>query len=342
MGRRSGLAGQAMQGVQQPVSVQSELDESRFDACDDQPGVPGSGQPAPGTGRAGPGQAEHEGAAGRAGNREYGCAGIHDVTVAGAGGPADPFGYPLVLSRSTGICMRLPPFLVRPTILPVSDLGEQLDLVGRGTRLSASGVVSLVPAPPGTAVAAVLAFTAHHLIAADVDPALLTSWLGSTKGSAEIGRPMQPDFLAALGAHLNAKAGGQDVLLVTTGTGDREAADQYAAKRDPEGMDHPRAVRAVRYREDVRVATMPGGLVTIGRGLAGRWEISVEVDPPRRGAGIGRALATQGRTLVPAGAVLWAQVHPANVASMRAFLAAGYRPVGAEVLFTRLPPPPIP
>jgi RimJ/RimL family protein N-acetyltransferase len=30
---------------------------------------------------------------------------------------------------------------------------------------------------------------------------------------------------------------------------------------------------------------------------------------------------------------LWAQVAPANVASLRAFLAAGYRPVGAEVLF---------
>ena len=28
-----------------------------------------------------------------------------------------------------------------------------------------------------------------------------------------------------------------------------------------------------------------------------------------------------------------AQVAPANVASLRAFLAAGYRPVGAEVLF---------
>jgi hypothetical protein len=33
------------------------------------------------------------------------------------------------------------------------------------------------------------------------------------------------------------------------------------------------------------------------------------------------------------GAPLWAQVAPANTASLRAFLAAGYRPVGAEVLF---------
>ena len=33
------------------------------------------------------------------------------------------------------------------------------------------------------------------------------------------------------------------------------------------------------------------------------------------------------------GVQLWAQVAPANTASLRAFLAAGYRPVGAEVLF---------
>jgi hypothetical protein len=36
---------------------------------------------------------------------------------------------------------------------------------------------------------------------------------------------------------------------------------------------------------------------------------------------------------VPDGAPLWAQVAPANVASLLAFLGAGYRPVGAEILF---------
>jgi hypothetical protein len=36
---------------------------------------------------------------------------------------------------------------------------------------------------------------------------------------------------------------------------------------------------------------------------------------------------------VPGGAPLWAQVAPANTASLRSFLAAGYRPAGAEVVF---------
>ena len=45
------------------------------------------------------------------------------------------------------------------------------------------------------------------------------------------------------------------------------------------------------------------------------------------------ALAAAAPALVPGGERVWAQVAPANVASLRAFLAAGYRPVGAEVLF---------
>ena len=44
------------------------------------------------------------------------------------------------------------------------------------------------------------------------------------------------------------------------------------------------------------------------------------------------ALARAARHLVPAGEPLWAQVAPANAASVRAFLAAGFTPVGAEVL----------
>ena len=218
----------------------------------------------------------------------------------------------------------------------MTDLAERLELVGRGRPLPATGEVTLLPGPAGgAAVAAVLGFTAHHLIAADLDPDWLRSALDPTTDNAEIGRPMQPGFLAELGVHLHARPGGQDVLLVSTGTSDLDCLDPDAANVNPAALDHPRADRALRYRDDVRVATKPGGLVTIGRGLADRWEISIEVETSHRGGGMGRALAEYGRTLVPGGALLWAQVHPANVASLRVFLAAGYRPVGAEVLFTR-------
>jgi hypothetical protein len=43
---------------------------------------------------------------------------------------------------------------------------------------------------------------------------------------------------------------------------------------------------------------------------------------------------TAAPAFVPDGAALWAQVATANTASLRAFLAAGYRPVAAEVLFS--------
>jgi L-amino acid N-acyltransferase YncA len=61
--------------------------------------------------------------------------------------------------------------------------------------------------------------------------------------------------------------------------------------------------------------------------------VAVEVDEDHRGRGLGRALAAAARHLVPGGAPLWAQITPGNAASVRAFLAAGYQPVGAEVLF---------
>ncbi|CAA9294328.1 MAG: FIG01123873: hypothetical protein [uncultured Corynebacteriales bacterium] len=90
--------------------------------------------------------------------------------------------------------------------------------------------------------------------------------------------------------------------------------------------------RAERYRVDVRAWEVPGALLILGRGLAGRWEVAVEVEPSHRDLGIGRALVAAAPALVPPGETLWAQVSPANVASLRAFLAAGYRPVAAEIL----------
>ena len=66
--------------------------------------------------------------------------------------------------------------------------------------------------------------------------------------------------------------------------------------------------------------------------MAGRWEVALEVEPGYRGKGLGRELAAAARHLVPEGTPLWAQIAPGNAASVRAFLAAGFRPVGAEAL----------
>ena len=51
-------------------------------------------------------------------------------------------------------------------------------------------------------------------------------------------------------------------------------------------LDHPRVRRALVHRTEVRIWATPdgAGLLTVGRGVAGRWEVSLEVEPARTGA----------------------------------------------------------
>ena len=78
------------------------------------------------------------------------------------------------------------------------------------------------------------------------------------------------------------------------------------------------------------------GLLTLGRGLAGRLELSVELhDATDRNGGAGRALIRRRPCRRrPPGELVWAQVSPGNAASLRAFLACGFVPIGSEVLIT--------
>lgn len=98
---------------------------------------------------------------------------------------------------------------------------------------------------------------------------------------------------------------------------------------------HPRAVRTRRYRRQVRIWETAGGeaVLVLGRGLAGRWAVAFEVAPGARGRNLGRRPAETARALVPDGEDVSVQVAPGNVPSLRAVLAAGFVPVGAEILF---------
>ena len=187
----------------------------------------------------------------------------------------------------------------------------------------ADGSVAVLPAPLG-ARAVVVGGTAWHVVAADVDP----EWVAARVADDRITAPLSARFLAALADRVGHEPGTLDAVLVApSGTSDLELI--------PAEIDHPRVERALLHRSDVCIWSTPegSGLLTLGRGVAGRWEVSMEVDPACRARGLGTSLARAARVLVPEGAPLWAQVAPANVASLRAFLAAGYRPVGAEVLF---------
>jgi GNAT superfamily N-acetyltransferase len=195
--------------------------------------------------------------------------------------------------------------------------------VEHGEFPPADGGLSLVPQPDARQ-AAVLGFTGHIVVAADID----APWLSRYLRPGELSEAFTPPFLGTIAGHLSRRVSAIDVvLLAPPASGAAELT--LCSESDP---DHPRVRRALRYRDDVTVWSTPGGVLILGRGLAGRWEVAVEVEPTYRGRGLGRALAAAARKLVPEGRPIWAQVAPGNAASVRAFLAAGYQVVGQEAL----------
>jgi RimJ/RimL family protein N-acetyltransferase len=189
----------------------------------------------------------------------------------------------------------------------------------RGRFPPADGAVDVVPVPDGE-LEAVLALTGHAVIQADigVEDALQA-------GADGFGGATSPAFLLWL-------AGGgwissHDVVLWAAATGEADAP-----AKTTEFDDHPRVVAARRIRRDVRVHGDDHGIVTIGRGLGDQWELGVQIASEHRGSGSGRRLIAAARALRPLGEPLFAHVAPGNAASLRAFLAAGFVPLGSVVM----------
>lgn len=209
---------------------------------------------------------------------------------------------------------------------PSDRLAEILQLSAENRFPPADGKVEIV-ASPGQPAGAVLAFTGHHVVAADVD----RSWLSSALPSGDLSAPVSPSFLTTLSRRIGAHPRSLDVVLAAVADGE---APEVALHEAAPGFAHPRLARATRYRSEVRCFTDDdGGLLILGRGLAGRFEASVETDAASWHQGRGRSLARAALGLLPVGQAVFAQVAPGNAASLRCFLSAGYRPIGAEVQF---------
>ncbi len=158
-------------------------------------------------------------------------------------------------------------------------------------------------------------------------------WVRRQLPPGDLAAPLSPPFLQALAAATNRRVGTIDVLCVTESLPGSPPVELTA---EPVST-HARVRRALSYRDEVQTWRADGGVVLLGRGVGGRLEMAVEVDPDQRGQGLGRRLITAARHLTPTGTSLWAQVAPGNAASLRAFLAAGFVPVGAEVLLAVQP-----
>jgi hypothetical protein len=206
------------------------------------------------------------------------------------------------------------------------SLSEILARAAAGSPPPPDGGLTILP-QPSDRDAGVIAFTAHSVVFADVT----ADWVRARIPAGDLSAPMTPRFLQALAERLGRRAAGTDMLTVAAAL----AGPPELRLAQVDGSDHPRARRARHYRDDLAVWAGDGAVVLIGRGVASRWEAAVEVDPARRNEGIGRCAARAARHLVPGGEPVWAQISPGNVASMRAFLAAGFVPAGGEALLVQ-------
>ncbi|GIJ24661.1 GNAT family N-acetyltransferase [Micromonospora lutea] len=207
-----------------------------------------------------------------------------------------------------------------------SALADILKAAAQGHFPAPDGGITVVP-QPSSRDAGVVAFTAHSVIFTDEDPLWVRRTLAALDCDA-LAAAMNPAFLSALLDRTRRSMDTIDLLTVASPL----AGEPQLKLEETADADHPRQIRARKRRDDLRVWTADGGVVILGRGVAGRWETAIEVDEGHRHRGLGRALATAARHLVPERQPVWAQQAAGNARSVRAFQAAGFRPVGAEAL----------
>ena len=207
-------------------------------------------------------------------------------------------------------------------------LTELFDRLARDIYPPRDGAVEIVDSPPGK-TDAVVAFTAHHVVAGSVDADLLRNQLEG----GDLETAMSPAFLTWFGGQLGSEPSAMRVVMVAKGTG--EGSTDLILRDDLSG--HLGVADQLVNRENIQLYSDGYGqsVLILGDGLAGRRELSVQVPASQRRAGTGRRLVRSAIALTPRGAPLFAQVSAGNAASLRAFYNAGFRPIGAEVLFPK-------
>lgn len=184
------------------------------------------------------------------------------------------------------------------------------------------GTVRVLP-PLHMGLHAIVSFTGHVLLCTDRTQAEVDAVGPDAYGGTE--HPSFVQWFAGPGGWVNV----HDAVMFAWGTG---LGGGSLVRRD-DLLDHERARYARDLREDVSVFADDRGVVTIGRGVAGRREMGFEVhDEEQRGRGTGTAMLRDVLGLLPAGATVFAQVAPANARSLRVLLRAGFVPICSEIL----------
>src|SRR5690349_17367218 len=125
-----------------------------------------------------------------------------------------------------------------------------------------------VVSPPSARESCVMAFTGHVVIAADVDQA----WVAEQLPPEDLVEPVAPPFLTALGAAIDRHAHCLDAMLLAPALADPAVPDL----EELTDRDHPRLIRALEFRDEVRAYVDPyGGVVIVGQGVAGRLECAI-------------------------------------------------------------------
>ena len=203
-------------------------------------------------------------------------------------------------------------------------LKQICEAAARGSYPPDDWTVQVVPAVGPRAYVA--AFTGHHVVAADVGADEVLAQADPD----DIAWPANTRFLHWLGDRVGAaRVGHHDVVLSAMGTG----RGTEVAELELPGSN-PRVERSRRLRRDLRFLGDDDAMVILGRGVDDRLEVAIEISSGLRGVGTGRRLLAGALDAADEGEVVFGQVAPGNARSLRCFLAAGFTPIGLEVVLT--------
>lgn len=185
------------------------------------------------------------------------------------------------------------------------------------------GVTVVEPLPGGLECS--VAFTGHAVVATALPADEVRA-----AGPDGYGASLAPDFLRLL-AGPHGTVGVTDATLTAPGAA-------WATPPRPPGRPRRPPTRAVRppdpqERHGARGRAGPDHPRRRARhGWRSASNSTTRTPPPCGGPRRGRGLLADALTLVPRGRPVFAAVAPGNARSLRAFLAAGFVPVGSEVI----------